>query len=180
MRLRLLLLIFLWLVACQIQHTEHHQKFAKRIEIVGVENLARINPNLYRGAQPTKEGFANLKALGIKTVINLRSHHTDKDVCRELGLRYYQIKIDLFKPPDPDQIEQFMQIVTNPENQPVFFHCHLGKDRTGVMAAVFRIVHDGWTNEEALAEMQYFGFHDFYQHLKGYIEDFRPIPDYSG
>jgi len=38
-----------------------------------------VTTNLYRGAQPTAEGVKQLKLLGIRTVINLRAFHSDKD-----------------------------------------------------------------------------------------------------
>jgi hypothetical protein len=45
--------------------------------ISGVENFAKISPALWRGAQPTAEGFRSLEAAGVKTVINLRGRHDD-------------------------------------------------------------------------------------------------------
>src|SRR3712207_3969440 len=39
---------------------------------VNIKNFGRVNENFYRGAQPDAEGFAELKKLGVKTVIDLR------------------------------------------------------------------------------------------------------------
>ena len=39
----------------------------------GLSNFYEVTTNLYRGAQPTVLGMKELKALGIKTILNLRS-----------------------------------------------------------------------------------------------------------
>ncbi len=152
------LIILLLLSGCKINEQVYKEKgFAERVKFVGIDNLAQINPSLYRGAQPTKKGFVNLKKLGVKTIINLRSSHSDENECKGFGFKYYHIKVNPVKTPESSQIRQFIEIATTPENQPVFFHCQLGKDRTGMMCAIYRILCDGWSNEEALSEMDYFG-----------------------
>jgi hypothetical protein len=62
----------------------------------------------------------------------------------------------------------------DPAAQPVFFHCRHGKDRTGTMAALYRIEVDGWTNEEAIEEMLAFGYHTIYQDLIDYVRAYEP------
>ncbi|MEI8195437.1 MAG: hypothetical protein WCI73_05970, partial [Phycisphaerae bacterium] len=62
-----------------------------RHDLPGLSNFAQVSPNLYRGAQPTAEGFRQLKKMGIKTVVNLRAWHTDRDELKGTGLRYVQI-----------------------------------------------------------------------------------------
>jgi protein tyrosine/serine phosphatase len=56
----------------------------------------------------------------------------------------------------------------------VFFHCARGADRTGMFGAIYRIEVEGWTNAEAIEEMQAFGYNDFYKDLIGYVRDYRP------
>jgi Tyrosine phosphatase family len=59
--------------------------------ITGVSNFHEVDPNVYRGAQPSLEGFRNLAALGVKTIVDLRGDdrlpEEQKEV-EELGLRY--------------------------------------------------------------------------------------------
>ena len=50
------------------------------------------------------------------------------------------------------EIEEILEIISNPENQPVFIHCKRGCDRTGTVSAAYRIKFDGWTAEEARRE----------------------------
>ena len=61
--------------------------WAQPIEVAGIKNCYQVTTNLYRGAQPTAEGMVRLKATGIKTVINLRAFHSDKDEVAGTGLK---------------------------------------------------------------------------------------------
>ncbi|MEW6103674.1 MAG: protein tyrosine phosphatase family protein [bacterium] len=171
------LFICFFFISCKINEpsTEkaYEKRFSQRINLAGIDNMAKINQNLYRGAQPTEEGFAGLKKLGIKTIINLRSSDSNEEEwCKKQGLRYYHLKMSPFEAPEPVQVKYFFQIVNEPKNQPVFFHCQLGRDRTGMMAALYRIIYDDWSNSEALSEMDYFGFQIILDELRRYVKDF--------
>jgi tyrosine-protein phosphatase SIW14 len=136
-----------------------------RNDIPGLPNFARVSDHLYRGAQPTAEGFAALKDMGIKTVVNLRVVHTDKKLLEGHGLQYVHIS---FKPwhPEEEDFVKFLSVVTNPEYQPVFVHCQHGADRTGIMVALYRVAELGWKPERALEELPNFGFHEIWDDLR--------------
>ena len=53
-------------------------KWAQPIKLEGASNLHKVSGVLYRSAQPDAAGFRNLKKMGIRTVINLRSFHSDR------------------------------------------------------------------------------------------------------
>ncbi len=60
--------------------------------------------------------------------------------------------------------------------QKVFVHCYYGRDRTGVMVAAYRMAQQHWTPDQAVAEMDSFGFHyHLYPAMKSYVRRF-PIP----
>ena len=59
----------------------------------GLPNLHKVSETLYRGAQPEEEGFETLKTMGIKTVINLRTLHSDRKECDAAGLNYVHITV---------------------------------------------------------------------------------------
>ncbi len=146
---------------------------AKPQDIPGVENFAKVSDILYRGAQPTEEGFAELKRRGIKTVVNLRSFHGDRSELKGLGLRYAHIYCKAWHPEDEDTVK-FLKILEDPANHPVFVHCQEGADRTGCVVAVYRIVEQGWTLEQAVEEMHDFGFHPVWFVIEDYLDGFNP------
>lgn len=127
---------------------------------VSIENFGKVNETYYRGAQPDREGFAELKRLGVKTVVDLR-----KDVkrdaqgwAREAGLSYINIPLESSKPATEEEAAYFLKLVNDPANQPVYVHCKGGRHRTGALTAVYRITHDGWTADAAFKEMLDYDF----------------------
>jgi len=122
---------------------------AAKLNLAGCPNAYQVSDILYRGAQPTSEGFQQLEKQGIKTVVNLRSMHSDRDELKGAKLDYIHIEMQAWDP-EQDQVEEFLKIITDPARQPVFVHCQHGADRTGAMVAVYRIVVQGWTKEKAL------------------------------
>ena len=119
----------------------------------GLPNLYRVSDGLYRGAQPSKaEGYDSLSRMGIKTVVNLRGGHDEEESCRRHGLDYVHVPMRAWSFDEEDVI-RFLQVASSPENQPVFVHCRRGADRAGMAVAVYRVVVEGWTREDALFEM---------------------------
>ncbi|MBF0502603.1 MAG: dual specificity protein phosphatase family protein [Candidatus Riflebacteria bacterium] len=144
----------------------------------GLTNFATVSADLYRGAQPTAEGFVMLKKLGIKTVVNLRAFHDDAKLMEGSGLAYFHITFEPWAP-NMDEVIQFLKIVSDPKNRPVFVHCQHGADRTGTMVAIYRMVMQDWTFKQALDELPNFGFHRIWSNLKTFISslDIRTIKD---
>jgi protein tyrosine/serine phosphatase len=142
------------------------EHWAAPISMDGVPNLHKVSETLYRSAQPTAEGIKNLKAYGIKTIINLRSFHSDKDEIKDTSLDYEHIYMKAWHPEIKEAV-RFLKIVTDPKRTPVLVHCQHGADRTGTMCAIYRVAIQGWTKEEAMREMREggFGFHEVWKNL---------------
>lgn len=127
---------------------------------VGIKNFGRVNENFYRGAQPDAEGFAELKKLGVKTVIDLREdkkRHAPEWV-RAAGMDYVNIPLRASRPATEAETEQFLKLVNDPAKWPVYVHCKGGRHRTGALTAVYRITHDGWSADLAFREMLDYDF----------------------
>jgi len=144
---------------------------------IRIDNFGRVDAAYYRGAQPKGTDYADLAALGVKVLINLTSDDADsseKAMVERAGMHYFQIPMTTHQTPTPAQLDEFMKIVTEPANQPVFVHCVGGRHRTGVMTAVYRIVHDGWDPGQAFAEMKQYKFGADYLHpeFKRFIYDY--------
>jgi tyrosine-protein phosphatase SIW14 len=137
----------------------------------GLPNFAQVSPMLYRGAQPTAEGFAQLKKMGVKTVINLRWLHSDRDMLKGLGLQYVNIECKAWHPEEEDMV-QVLKLIEDPANQPVFVHCQHGADRTGCAIAVYRMVDEGWSSADATRELPNFNFHPIWGDIKEYLQKF--------
>ncbi len=151
---------------------QQHPEWAAPLTLAGAPNLHKVSDDLYRGAQPTAEGIAALSASGVKTIVNFRYAHSDRDEIGDLDVQYEHIPLFVSIVNDDDAL-RFLYIVTNPERVPVFIHCQHGADRTGVMSAVYRIVVQGWSKEAAIQEMTEggYGYHSIFQNLIRFLEE---------
>jgi protein tyrosine/serine phosphatase len=139
-------------------------------------NFQPVGDRLFRGGQPKPGGYARLARLGVKTVVNLRDDdehaRAEGEEARAAGLRYYNVPLGRLGRPSDAEVERVLQLIDAPENEPVFVHCHRGADRTGVVVAIYRMRHDGWTAERAQAEANHFGMRRWQLGKKDYINDY--------
>jgi protein tyrosine/serine phosphatase len=145
-------------------------QWAEPIDMEGVSNLHRISPTLYRSEQPTALGMKNLEKFGIRTVINLRAFNDDQDEVKGTSLRTERVKILTWRIDDKHVIE-VMRMLKKTENGPFLIHCQHGADRTGVMSAMYRILEQGWTPEDALKELidGGYGYHSMWKNIVRYV-----------
>lgn len=152
--------------------------YGQKLKLAGLPNAGKIDDVLYRGAQPHKEGFAELKKLGIGTIVDLRAEDHDKILWEQqqaeaLGIRFVRIPVDGWSAPSSEQVAQFLVLFREPSSGKVFVHCHYGHDRTGVFVAAYRIALKNWTADQAIQEMNFFGFSNFWHPvMKSYVRDF--------
>jgi protein tyrosine/serine phosphatase len=143
---------------------------------IQIKNFGCINETFYRGAQPKPTDYADLAAMGIKTVIDLqRDGKTDEQALVEAqGMKFIRIGMSDKSQPAAEQAELFLKVVNDPANQPVFVHCAGGRHRTGAMSALYRMTHDGWSADQAYQEMKQYDFEYGMGHtpLKHYVYSF--------
>ena len=144
--------------------------WARKMSKPGLKNLHQVSPTLYRGAQPTAQGMRELEAMGVRTIVNLRAFSSDRGEAKGTKLVREEMSFKTWHPEDKDVI-RFLKIVANTNRLPVFVHCQHGSDRTGTMVAIYRVAIEGWSKEEAIAEMTRgdFGFHKMWQNLVRYL-----------
>jgi tyrosine-protein phosphatase SIW14 len=153
----------------------------------GVPNFATVDPApeaIYRGGQPSKEGFKTLKEMGVKTVIDLRDDAVrwEKDVVTKHGMTYVNIPSNAART-SPTTIAAFLTAVSVAE-RPIYVHCRRGRDRTGLEIACYRLVNqqDQWTREKAIDDLRRHGHQRvFFPGIERYLrtfnpEDFMPAP----
>ncbi len=148
-------------------------------QVAGVPNFHKVNDRLYRGGQPTEDGFKNLASLGVKTVIDLRgvSEHSqaeEQSWVQTDGMRYVSVPLGELSAPHDVDVSKTLAILDNSSDAPVFVHCRRGSDRTGTIIACYRIAHDHWDNRKALTEAKEYGMSRFERAMQHYILRFEP------
>lgn len=143
---------------------------------VHIDNFGKLNANYYRGAQPAGHDYADLAALGIKTVIDFTQDGdaSEPSIVKSLGMNFYRIPMTTRQVPTKDQLAQFLKLVNDPASQPVYVHCQGGRHRTGVMTAVYRMTNDGWSADQAFNEMKHYKYGADFLHpeFKQFVYDF--------
>ncbi len=143
---------------------------------IRISNFGKINDNFYRGAQPSRRDISDLAGLGVKAVIDLQEDGEagEEQAVEDAGMKYYRIGMSDSSWPSMEKAQQFLKLVNDPANQPVFIHCHGGRHRAGAMTAIYRITHDKWTADQAFAEMKRYQFERGFGHgtLKDYVYDY--------
>jgi tyrosine-protein phosphatase SIW14 len=147
---------------------------------IGIDNFGQVDEHYYRGEQPEGHDYADLAALGIKTVIDLQADGTndgEAGLVAGAGMRFYRIPMTTRVAPTAEQLARFLQVVNDPAQQPVYVHCKGGRHRTGVMTAVYRIEHDGWTGSQAFREMKQYRFGSDFLHpeFKQFVYAYQPL-----
>jgi protein tyrosine/serine phosphatase len=155
-----------------------HSAYGDKLRVRGIPNAGRINDHLYRGGQPKSQGLAELKKLGITTVVDLRGEDSDtiaweRQQADSLGMRFVHIPVSGWSSPTDEQVVQFLSLFHNDPKGEKFVHCRFGDDRTGVFVAIYRMALEKWPAEQALKEMYFFGFNGFWHpSMKTFIRGF--------
>jgi tyrosine-protein phosphatase SIW14 len=143
---------------------------------IRIKNFGQTNGVYYRGAQPESRDYPALAGIGVKTVIDLTrdGRANEQGLVEHAGMKFYRIPLTTSERPSETAIAQFLSLVNNPANQPVFVHCQGGRHRTGVMTAIYRMTNDGWDSNRAYAEMRQYHFEGFPAHpvLKQFVFDY--------
>jgi len=174
-RLRFAGAAFSWIVAASLFFCVEPSWSRSNQEQAGIGNFAKVTDTLYRGAQPSSEGFNALRAMGVAMVVNFRDEasetSSEKREVESLGMKYVGIPWSGSDYPSNAQVLEFLDLVrTNPQVK-IFVHCKRGADRTGTMIAAYRIAVEHKALAEAVSEMHAFHYdHFFLPQLERYVD----------
>ena len=125
--------------------------------IAGVTNFARVETTIACAGATTPAAVAEMKRRGYASIINLRQAseagadlEAEAAAAKAAGVTYVHLPLNTASP-DPAVIEQFLKVVREPANQPVFVHCASG-NRAAALWMIKRITVDGWDVERASTE----------------------------
>jgi len=142
------------------QHSSQNKAMRKNLP-----NFGEASTTLYRGGQPSKEGFRILARMGVSIVVDLRgSRDSERKIVTRLGMQYVALPWQCWFPKDKT-FAQFLTLLRKNRGKKIFVHCRVGDDRTGMMIASYRMAEEGWSAEKAEKEMEKFGFNFAHRRL---------------
>jgi protein tyrosine/serine phosphatase len=186
MRRSLVVLLFLSISAAprlnaQALHNSSQpptKSLGEKVRLTGIPNAGKISDQLYRGAQPRSGGLEELKKLGITTIVDLRgedpgTRDSEEKEAKRLGMDFISIPVSGWDPPTREQVGRFLLLFRGEPSRKVFVHCRLGEDRTGVFVATYRMAQQSWPVDQAIHEMDFFGFNRFWHpSMLTYVRNF--------
>lgn len=139
----------------------------------GIPNFSEVEPLIYRGGQPTQEGWGYLKSIGVTQVIKLNEDSESVDNVPD-GMTLFKVQIPLSQQIITEPNAQYLSDAVGFIEPNTFVHCEHGKDRTGLVIGMYRVIKQGWTKARAYDEMITFGFHPELFGLAKAWEDLSP------
>lgn len=127
---------------------------------------------LYRdGAKSTGQFLAALDRVHPKTVVSLVDANESSDpakpqfaqeasLCADKAVRLEKIEVKLGGWPTSENIQRFLQIASNTQNQPVLVHCAQGVRRTAMFVAAYQESVLGYDKTRAKDSILTFGHSD--------------------
>ena len=140
----------------------------------------KLDNDLYRGGRPTCSGLSKLEALGIRTFIDLAGSeaalHGCGDDARKAGLRFVSFHISLLQivlTGVSDERLRSLFALMQKAPKPIFLSCSLGRDRTGLIVALYRMKRREISFNKAEQEAVYYGYRPRFIGLRKTLERYK-------
>ena len=138
----------------------HYHLFDHAFLRVFWTNHKEIAPGVFRSNQPTERRFRVYHARGLRSVLNLRGwdvyahYQYEERLCQELGMRLENIKLKARDAPSREGINAIVDCLNTLE-KPLLFHCKSGADRAGLVSAVYLMVYEAASVQEAMKQLSF-------------------------
>ena len=170
-------LAYLFAILLSAQASEVLKPIAQRQAIAvpsaSIKNLFALSTNLYSGSSPESDAaFAELKKLGIETIISVDGATPDVERARKFGLRYIHLPLGY----NQASASNCVRIVKAAEisDWPVLVHCHHGMHRGPAAAALIATALNSWSTKDALEFLEQAGTSHDYPGLYEQVALFNP------
>lgn len=158
-------------------------KYGQRL--IGLPNFSVVEEGrIYRSGQPSLYQLEKLiRTRSLRTVVNLREPEApaglmraEQALCDGAGVRMVRIPMSDDGLGTYDQYDAAVALLADPTNLPALVHCERGIHRTGGTVAAYRVLVQGWTEEDALSELVDQRGRSVAAHLQDYLRSRRRRP----
>jgi protein tyrosine/serine phosphatase len=147
-------------------------------------HFGEIDSNVYKGSKPKKDAdFAFLQSKQIKYILNLRFlpvlSRPEQHKAKKYGMTYISVFMNASQvAPSEKHVDRILELLRDPCYQPIYFHCDIGRDRTSLIATLYRMYFSGLPPPDAWREMKEYGFKDSWTllGLKKYLDKHPTAP----
>ncbi len=162
------------------QTAPNQTPFPAPITSTSLHNLFRVSTHVFSGSSPEGDAaFAELRRLGISTIVSVDGARPDIETARRHGLRYIHLPIG-YDGLSTNRARQLAQAAATVQG-PIYVHCHHGKHRGPSAAAILCLSKETWSADQAVEWLRRAGTAPDYPGLYRSVRDFvRPAPDRLG
>jgi protein-tyrosine phosphatase len=136
-------------------------------------HFGTVTPSIWRGARPTVKGLIQLKAKGVRTIVNLENDRKvvefERQWCEANGVDFVSLPMSVITPPRMTTVNRWLDLAQTSSRLPLYVHCMQGRDRTGTVVYTYRVKVQGWTHDKAYPEMVAFKFHTYLLGLRAFV-----------
>ena len=129
-----------------------------------LKHFNQVDEGVFKGSKPRSDAdYLYLQSLHVKYIVDLEVlpflHEAEKRKARKYGMQMVMVTVNA-SPVSPSEyhIEKALTLIHSKRCQPVYFHCALGRDRTALVAALYKMYFEGMSPEDG----------DRYLHASGY------------
>jgi Tyrosine phosphatase family len=149
-----------------------------------IVHFVKIDNGVYGGSKPKSDAdFAFLQSTGVRYILEVHFlpflNGPEKSNAKRYGIQLVSVPMNASPvPPREKHVNRALLIMRSKDQKPVYLHCVLGRDRTGLVTGLYRIYFNGLGGDQALKEMKASGFRDswFVAGLKRYFDKHTIIP----
>jgi len=128
--------------------------------------FSAVDEGVYRGSKPkTDADFRLLRSKGVKTIVNLQFlpllDWREKDAAKKHGIEYITVSMN-GSPVEPSEkhVAEVLTLLRDGRRHSIYFHCALGRDRTSLIAALYKVYFLGMSQRDGWRYMKNTGFKD--------------------
>src|SRR5579872_860820 len=145
----------------------------RRVTLV---HFAKVDEGVYKGSKPrTDADYRLLQSHHVKYILDLQLipslRSGEHKRASRYGMEIIHARINA-SPVGPSEkhIASIMAILRDRRYRPIYFHCALGRDRTALVAALYKMYFMGMSQEQAWRYMKQAGFKESW--LRGGLKEY--------
>jgi protein tyrosine/serine phosphatase len=117
---------------------------------------------LYRSGRLNAAAIRELQAKGIQAIVSLEDYDAataqrEAAMARAAGMTHTWYPMSGYDAPTVEQLRGALDAIAATGDKKVVVHCFRGADRTGMVVGAYRVVVQGWSPDDAIAEMRALG-----------------------
>ncbi len=129
-----------------------------------LKHFGSVDEGVYKGSRPKSDAdYQFLQSLHVKYIVDLQFlpflTRSEQRKAKKYGITVLPGTMNASPfPPSEKHVDKILAILHDARNHPVYFHCKLGRDRTAVIAALYKMYFLGMSEPEAMQYLHEIGY----------------------